>query len=178
MKYLVLISAGNTRDTQVYAGVPDDPDKSISDDWQDYKNAETFVGIYTTATESEALETAACELNLPVTSLRCICLGSEQPLLTKKDAAAFLSRYYELDVYHKGTPEHAERIRRFRADFSMTPHAMRHNNWKILSRACVLFEKHYRMGLREKDIWDDVINDLSNSYRIISQHKGGTEYDD
>jgi len=89
------------------------------------------------------------------------------------DAAVFLTRYYELNTYPKGSPEYKERVRRFRADFSMTPHAMRHNNWKILSRACALYERHYRMGLRENDIWGAVIHDLSNSYHIISQHEGG-----
>ena len=175
MKYLILISTDNVRDVQVYTGVPDDPDKTFSDDWEDYKNAEIFVGIYTAPTEANALETAACELNLPATSLRCICLGSEQPMLTKKDAAAFLTRHYELDAYPKGSPERRESVRKFRSDFSMTPHAMRHNNWKILSRACTLYEKHYRMHMREKDIWDVVIHDLSNSYRIISRDEGGEQ---
>lgn len=175
MKYLILVSSDNTRDAQVYAGAPDDPDKAFSDDWQDYQNAELFVGIYSASAEAEALETAACELNLPVTSLRAICLGSDTNLLTHKDISDYLTRRYELNTYPKGSPEYQERVRRFRADFSMTPHAMRHNNWKILSRACALFEKHYRYSATEAEIWNAVIHDLSNSYRIISRHEGGTQ---
>lgn len=175
MKYLILVSSDNTRDAQVYAGAPDDPDKAFSDNWQDYQNAELFVGIYSAPVEAEALETAACELNLPVTSLRAIYLGSDTNLLTHKDVSDYLTRRYELNTYPKGSPEYQERVRRFRTDFSMTPHAMRHNNWKILSRACALFEKHYRYSAAEAEIWNAVIHDLSNSYRIISRHEGGTQ---
>lgn len=76
MKYLILISADNTRDAQVYAGVPNDPDKTFSDSWVDYKNAEIFVGIYTASSERTALEAAASQLDIPVTSLRALCLGN------------------------------------------------------------------------------------------------------
>lgn len=75
MKYLILISADNTRDVQVYAGVPNDPDKTFSDSWVDYKNAEIFVGIYTASSEREALDAAAVKLDIPATSLRALCLN-------------------------------------------------------------------------------------------------------
>ena len=45
MKYLILISTDNVRDVQVYAGVPDDPDKTFSDDWADYKTPKSLLAF-------------------------------------------------------------------------------------------------------------------------------------
>lgn len=74
MKYLILVSADNTRDTQVYAGPPNDPDKTFSDCWTDCKDAEVFVGLYSADTEADALEAGAAYFGLPATSLRAFCL--------------------------------------------------------------------------------------------------------
>lgn len=54
--YVALIKSSAVRDVQVCKGKDPDP---LSDDWEDCREAEVFIGVYRECSEEEAIKEAA-----------------------------------------------------------------------------------------------------------------------